>query len=127
MKKSKLKKMPIVAPKAGEIERHNSYTRLNPKGHAEFVVKKPGKDEETLNEIAEALDELYREYMEMGEVTPAISAEQPLSSRTNSIRFTPRLVSGNHESLRTNSDTVSNMTGSTKLAADLQEEGLRAV
>lgn len=123
MKKNKLKKMPIVPPKDGDVERHNAYTRLNPKGHEEFVVKKPGKDEETLNEIAEAIEDLYREYMEMGEVTPAISAEQPLSGRTNNIRFTPRLVSGNHETLRTNADTISNMTGSTKLAADMQDEG----
>jgi hypothetical protein len=123
MTKKNLKKMPIITPKDGEIEHHNAYTRLNPKGHEEFVVKRGNKDEETLNEIAEELDILCREYMEMGETTPAVSAEQPMSSRTNNIRFTPRLVSGSYEALRTNGDTISNMTSSTKLAADLEDDG----
>ena len=41
--------MPHVPPADG-IERHNAYTRVNPKGHQEFV---PGEDEETLNELTE--------------------------------------------------------------------------
>ena len=41
--------MPKLPPDDG-IERHKSYTRLNPKGHKEFVAD---DDEETLNELSE--------------------------------------------------------------------------
>lgn len=118
----KVPKMPKVPPKEGEIERHNAYTRLNPKGHKEFVIKRGNKEEETLNELAEEIDILCREYMEMGETIPAMSFEQPMSSRTDNIRFSPKLVSGSQEALRINGDTISNMTGTTKLAADAPDD-----
>jgi hypothetical protein len=47
--KEKAPEMPKVEPEDG-IERHDAYTRLNPKGHKEFVA---GDDEETLNELSE--------------------------------------------------------------------------
>lgn len=50
----------IIAPEEdGEIERYGAYTRLNPSGHREQVVKRKGKTpEETLNELADTLMQL---------------------------------------------------------------------
>jgi hypothetical protein len=120
MKKRKLEKMPVIKPEEGEIERHNAYTRLNPKGHKEFVTS----DEETLNELY--LDDLLginlNEYMDMGESTPAISFEQPMSTRNSNLRFTPRLTGSPNEAIRSNGDSLTNMRGPTKLAADSPED-----
>jgi len=51
--------MPKLPNKDG-IERHSAYTRLNPNGDEEFVVD---DDEETLNELAESLQECAEEYI----------------------------------------------------------------
>ena len=50
----------IVAPEEeGQVERYGAYTRINPSGHREQVIKKKGKtDEETLNELADSLMQL---------------------------------------------------------------------
>jgi len=49
-----------IAPEEdGEIERYGAYTRLNPSGHREQVIKRKGKTpEETLNELADTLIQL---------------------------------------------------------------------
>lgn len=122
MKKRKLKQMPIVQPKEGEIERHNTYTRLNPKGHEELVIQKRGQDEETLNELANEIEEQLLEYMDMGEVSPALMSDQPLNDRIGNRKHIPRLVSSAQDPLRTNDDTITNMTGTTKLAASSPEQ-----
>jgi len=52
--KRKAPKMPVV-PNADGIERHDAYTRINPKGHQEFVAD---DDEETLNELTNEISRL---------------------------------------------------------------------
>lgn len=94
-----------------EVTRHNAYTRVNPSGHKELVVKKKGKqDEETLNELTEELDEILfqLESVAFGG-TPALSAEQPMHTR---------LVGSSGDRVRENGDSITNMTSTTAQAAD---------
>lgn len=109
--------MPVVH-KDGEIERHNAYHRLNPSGHEEFVIKRDGKEEETLNELADDVASLL-EYMEFGGPMPAMSPEQPPNDRA--LNQSPELVASRGDQLRNNDETITNMTGSTQLASDSPE------
>lgn len=81
MASSKAPPMPVVPPTDDEIERHDAYVRLNPKGHKELVVQRQGKpDEETLNELSLSILDLLEDV----EFTnpPTLSAEQPNFSQT---------------------------------------------
>ncbi len=100
--------MPIVPPKDG-VERRNVYTRLNPKGHEETIVKRQGKpDEETLNELAQDLLGLL-ESISFGQA-PALSAEQPNHQRVYNQPSPPQLVASRGDPARTNGDSLTNMT-----------------
>jgi len=106
MAKSKVPEMPIVPPQDGEIELNNAYTRLNPKGDKELVIKRLGKhDEETLNELDELADNLMG-LLEGIEFSgqPSLSAEQP-----NIQRNTPQLAASKGDQLRSAGETLTNM------------------
>lgn len=112
----KLKKMPIIPPKDGEIERHSAYHRLNPQGHEEFVIKRNGKEEETLNELASDIDDIL-EGIEFGTMD-SMSPEQPFFDRCQNKPQSNQYVAGSGDSIRASQDTITNMNGSTPLAAD---------
>lgn len=106
--KRKLPEMPVVPPKDG-LERRNAYTRLNPKGHEELVVKHKGKpDEETLNELADDLLDLI-ESVSFGQA-PALSAEQPLDQRAVNQNSPPQLVASRGDPVRASGETLTNMS-----------------
>jgi hypothetical protein len=109
-------------------KQNKTYTRINPKGHKELVYRHDPDQEdiETLNELAadvdRLIDEIKLEHIEQGEVAPAISHEQPISDRLHKIRQTPLYVVGNNDIIRNNDDTITNMSGSTPMAANSPEE-----
>lgn len=111
--------MPVVPARDGEIERRDSYTRLNPNGDEEFVRKRKGKqDEETLNELADDLMGLLEgiEFTAM----PTLSAEQPDSQRVINQPTPPQFVASRGDPARAAGETLTNMT----VAPQTSEMGL---
>ena len=119
----KAKNMPKVEPEDG-IERHDAYTRLNPKGHKEFVA---ADDEETLNELSDDVDELLEGIAFSGPKSTGAGAGSPEQAEYTRRRnkFTPELVDSDGDLGREAGDTITNMTYSTKQASDSPER-LRA-
>ncbi len=119
------KKRPFKMPRVPSPDGHDSnqiYYRLNPSGHVEQVVSKKGKlDDETLNELAIQINSMLEDIEMAG--TAALSAET-----TDPYRSFPQMVGNRGDSIRNLGDTISNMTGSTPLAGELDEtpEGKRA-
>lgn len=104
----KLPDMPIVPSKDG-VERYNVYTRLNPKGHEEKVIKRKGKpDEETLNELADDLLSLI-ESVSFGQ-SSALSAEQPIHQRSVNQPSPPQLIASRGDPIRAADESLTNMT-----------------
>lgn len=98
------------------IERTSAFMRINKSGQPELVRKKKGKkDEGTLSELADSVSRLL-EYMDFGGQMPAMSSEQLPNSRA--VNQSPELVASSGDLVRNNGDTITNMTGSTPLAAD---------
>lgn len=106
MRSKQAPKMPRV-PNEDGIERHDSYTRVNPKGHKEFVAD---ADEETLNELSEDILRLL-ESINFGDVNQtgagAGSPEQLQTDRRHN-----RLLPSSRE------EDDNNMTASEPLEAD---------
>jgi hypothetical protein len=111
--------MPVVPTRDGEVERRNAYTRLNPKGDEEFVVKRQGKqDEETLNELVDDILSLIEDIEFSG--MPALSAEQPNNQRAVNQSSPPQLVASRGDPARAAGETLTNMT----VAPQTSEMGL---
>ena len=115
----KIKQMPIIHHD-GEVERHNAYYRLNPKGHKEFVIKKDGQDEETLNELSDDIQRLL-EYIDYDPIY-GVSPEQPTNDRSSN-----QLVGSKNDQIRNTNDTITNMTASTPTDTNLNKpkKGIR--
>jgi len=113
--KKKVPDMPVAPPEEDEVERHNAYHRINPIGDKELVVKRNGRQEATLSELAQQLLNMLEsvEFTNM----PAMAAGQDSFQRTvNGI--TPQLVKSNNDQVRAAGDTITNMGGSTPLTAE---------
>lgn len=107
-KSRKVPEMPILAPKDGEIERKNAYTRLNPSGDEEFVIKRVGKqDAETLNELAMDLLDLL-ESVEFAN-SPAMFSGQSNSERNVNQPNPPQLVASRGDPARAAGETLTNI------------------
>lgn len=102
----KAPKMPKLPPEDG-IERHKSYTRLNPKGHKEFVAD---DDEETLNELSEDIVEML-ESISFGDVNQTGAGAGSLEQLQTDRRHNRLLPSSRDED-------VNNYTCSEKLDSD---------
>jgi len=131
-----------------EIELHNAETRINPSGHKELVKKKKGKpDEATLNELNSAcpgctlpyigqdkycgncslgLTGPLAEAMQFAGPLPAGggagSGEQPQYDRINNAFNAPEAGSPVGGMEREAGDTLTNMSGATRMAADGPDE-----
>ena len=102
--------MPVVPPKEGELERRNVYTRLNPQGHEERVVKRQGHpDEETLNELAEDLLGLL-ESVSFGGLAPSMGNDQENYQRSVNQTQGSAQVASRGDQLRATDETLTNMT-----------------
>lgn len=108
--------MPIIAPEDGEVERYNANYRLNPMGHKELVVRRDNNEEQTLSELSDDIDGLIED-IEMSSVD-ATSTEQPTFDRDNNRMGTNQYVGGRGDRVRESGDSITNMSGSTPLAAD---------
>ena len=105
--------MPRI-PSPDGIGSDRIHYRVNPSGHIEQVVKKKTGEDETLNELSDNIDEILED-IEMSS-TPALSAEMPFPGR----QF-PQMVGSRNDNIRNLGDTITNATGSTPLAGDLDE------
>lgn len=104
--KRKPPEMPVIPSKDG-VQRRNIYTRLNPRGDEETVVKHKGKpDEETLNELLGEIHDLI-ESISFG-TSPALNAGQPNNQLV--VNQPPQLVASKGDVVRANDDSLSNMT-----------------
>lgn len=108
-KPKKAPDMPKLPTRPGEVERPNVYVRLNPTGDEETVIKRKGtRDEETLNEISDDILGLI-EGVEFGGMS-ALGAGQTNDQRAVNQTSPPQLVASRGDSIRTNGDTITNMT-----------------
>jgi len=103
-----------------DITQHSTTEiRLNKLGQPELVRKRKGKRPEgTLSELADDISHLL-EYMEFGGPMPAMSPEQPPNDRA--LNQSPELVASRGDQIRNHDETITNMGGSTPMAADSPE------
>lgn len=103
-------------------QRHNAYTRLNPSGHKELVIKKKGKrDTETLNELVESLLEMLEGIDYAGPLPTgggAGSPEQLEYQRNPNQPDAPLMVGSRGDVDIANGESPNNMTASEPRAAD---------
>lgn len=108
------------------IELHNASYRVNPSGSMELVKKKKGKkDEETLNELAQAIIDLlesieYSGPLEIG--GGAGSPEQIVNQRRRNVLFAPEYQGASGDLERVHGDSPNNFTSSTRQSSDGPEQ-----
>lgn len=117
---SKVTRVDSQIPKMKDVD--YKLDRMNNVYQIRKKSKERKKEEATLNELARDVVEMIED-VEYGDVVgSAVSAEQPNYSRMTGQAVPPQYVAASGDRVRNVSDSLTNMTGSTKLAANMDAE-----